>query len=215
MNRFSAASPDKWTSKMFEIVREDLRRFHDVGNVNGGQRYSECPVWRRRIKVLRIFWHNPSLKALIVYRLGRWLNNALRIPLYWPVIAILAPTYWMLSMYYRVAYDICLELSADIGPGLYIGHFGGIRIRDCRLGKNCAIQQEVRIGSTSGSARGPTIGSHVWIGAHSKIEGQFAVGDRATIAAGTNITSDVCAGCLMLGNPARMCRKNYDNSAFL
>lgn len=200
---------------MFENIREDLRRFHNVDHVYDGRQYSEYPRWHRRIKVIRIFWHNPSFKALVAYRLGRWLRSMLRIPLWWPVIAVFTPAYWLLSMYYRVAYDICLELSADIGPGLYIGHFGGIRIRNCRLGTNCAIQQEVRIGSTLNSAHGTTIGNRVWIGAHSRIEGQITVGDRATIAAGTKITSDVSEGCLILGSPARLCNKNYDNSAFL
>lgn len=197
---------------MFEYIREDLRRFHDVDYVHAGQQHNS---WDRFIEVIRISWHTPSLKALVVYRLGRWLNGTRQVPMWWPVIAVLTPLYWILRIYYRAAYDICLELSADIGPGLYIGHFGGICIQNCRLGINCAIQQEVRIGPTLNDADGPTIGNGVWIGAHARIEGRITVGDRATIAAGAKITSDVNEGCLMLGNPSRLCRKNYDNGAFL
>lgn len=200
---------------MFENIREDLRRFHDVDNVHVGRQDIHHPPWHRRIEAMRIFWHSPALKALAAYRLGRWLRNGLRIWLRWPSIAILTPVYCLLSFYYRIAYDIRLELSADIGPGLYIGHFGGIRIQNCRVGTHCAIQQEVRIGSKSNSADGPTVGNRVWIGAHSRIEGKITVGDQATIAAGTKITSDVSECSLMLGNPARVCKTNYDNSAFL
>jgi serine O-acetyltransferase len=200
---------------MFEYIREDLRRFHFVDNSQDGRQSFQVPSWNRRIEEVRIFWRNPSLKALVAYRLGRWLSTALRFPLWWPALVILAPAYWLLRLYFRAAYDICLERSADIGPGLYIGHFGGIRIRNCRLGANCAIQQEVQIGPTLEGNVGPTIGDRVWIGAHARIEGPITVGDRATIAAGARINSDVSEGCLMLGNPARVYQQDYDNSAFL
>lgn len=200
---------------MFEYIREDLRRFHFVDNSHFSRQSLQVPAWDRRIEEVRILWRNPSLKALIAYRLGRWLSGSRRLPFSWPVIAVLTPVYWLLRFYSRIAYDICLGLSADIGPGLYIGHFGGIRIENCRLGANCAIQQEVRIGPTLEGGLGPTIGNRVWIGAHSRIEGPIVVGDRATIAAGAKITGDVGEDCLMLGNPARLCQRNYDNSAFL
>lgn len=187
---------------IFESIREDLRHFCS----NASEERSE---------VLRVLWNNPGLKALIVYRLGRWLRCALRSPLWWPVVVILTPVYLLLTAYYRFAYDIHLEQSADIGRGLYIGHFGGIRVRSCHIGAYCAIQQEVFIGPASPGLVGPRIGDRVWIGAHSIIKGSITVGDRATIAAGSRIISDVGIGCLMLGNPSRVGQNGYDNSGFL
>lgn len=186
----------------FEYIREDLRHFCS----NASEENSE---------VLRVLWSDPGLKALIAYRLGRWLRNVLRSPQWWPVVAILTPVYLLLTAYYRFAYDIYLEQSADIGRGLYIGHFGGIRLRSCYMGAYCAIQQEVYIGPASFGSVGPKIGDRVWIGAHSIIKGSITVGDRATIAAGSKIISDVGIGCLMLGNPARLGKNDYDNSGFL
>lgn len=61
-----------------------------------------------------------------------------------------------------MAYDIRLELSADIGPGFFIGHFGAIRPRRCRIGANCSIGPLTNIGAEADS-RGPVIGDRVWI----------------------------------------------------
>jgi serine O-acetyltransferase len=121
----------------------------------------------------------------------------------------------MLAAYVRLAYDIHLDETAEIGPGLYIGHFGGIRLRNCRLGANCAISQEVRIEPAANGSNGPVIGNRVWIGSHARIEGALRVGDGATIAAGAVVTRDVAPGCLVMGNPARVVQKDYDNSGFL
>lgn len=200
---------------MFEHIREDLRRFHKLDHTRDGRQDLLYISWDTGKAVIGVFLHSPGFKALGWYRLGTWLRVVSAVPYWWPVMVILTPVYWAMMTYYRVAYDIRLELSAEIGPGLYIGHFGGIHLRNCRIGKNCAIQHEVRICPASTDTDGPTIGNHVWIGAHSRIEGRVSVGDRATIAAGTNVTEDVRDGCLILGNPARVCRSNYDNSAFL
>lgn len=200
---------------MFENIRQDLRRFHEVEYIREDLRRVTGTSPNRLNEAMRVLWYYPGLKALIVYRLGRWLKSALRFPPWWLVVIVLTPTYWLLTSYFRCAYDIYLEQSAEIGSGLYIGHFGGIRVRNCRIGANCAIQQEVCIGSASKAVDGPKVGDRVWIGPHAKIEGKITVGDRVTVAAGAKITEDVSDDCLMLGNPARLVQKNYDNSAFL
>jgi serine O-acetyltransferase len=138
-----------------------------------------------------------------------------RSPAFWLPIILLTPVYWLLATYYRLAYDINLEQSAEIGPGLYIGHFGGIRVRNCYIGEHCAIQQEVCLEPEACGNGGPIIGNRVWIGAHARIQGSVKVGDRATIGAGSLVNRDVPDGCLLLGNPARVAQKDYDNSGFL
>jgi serine O-acetyltransferase len=200
---------------MFEHIREDLRRFHDIEYLREDLQRPQVSRAKGSIEIIRMLWDNPALKALITYRIGRWLQRARRFPVWWLVVVMVAPAYWLLTAYFRCAYDIYLEQSADIGSGLYIGHFGGIHLRNCRLGAHCAIQQEVWIGPAPQSTEGPKIGDRVWIGAHARIEGKVSVGDRVTIAAAAKITRDVGDGCLMLGNPARVGQMNYDNSAFL
>jgi serine O-acetyltransferase len=162
---------------------------------------------------MRLIWENPGLQALMIYRMGRWLASEGRCHAW--LLLVLIPIYRLSVAYIRFAYDILLDQSAVIGPGLYIGHFGGIRLRNCRIGAYCSIQQEVRLEPIIGSDDGPIIGNRVWIGAHARIIGSVQVGDRATVGAGALVTQDVAASCLLLGNPARIVQINYDNSAFL
>jgi serine O-acetyltransferase len=190
---------DSMKHSLFTEIREDILRIQRLDN--------RC--------IMRLIWDFPGLKAVLIYRLGRWLLGLRRNPIYWPCILLLLPIYWVLSTYMRLANDIFIDNSAVIGPGFYIGHFGGIKVRKCQLGANCSIQQEVRLGPLTISDYGPIIGDNVWIGAHSRIEGPFKIGDGATIGAGSLVTHDVAARSLVLGNPARVIQKDFDNSLLL
>jgi serine O-acetyltransferase len=153
-----------------------------------------------------------GVQALLVYRLGQWLrapaggsSTVGRV--------VLSPLHRALTWFVHVAYDIRLDESAEIGPALKLFHFGGIRVRACRLGEGCVIHQQVRIEPTAGATRGPEIGAHVWIGPHASVLGPVRVGDGATIAAGAVVTQDVPAGALVVGDPARTTFIKYDNTA--
>jgi serine O-acetyltransferase len=167
-----------------------------------------------RTAVWRLFADSNGLQALLPYRLGRWLLRAGRNYYLWPLLPVCWPIYYLLSRCAWVAYDIRLELSADIGPGLYIGHFGAIRVRRCRIGANCSIGQLTNI-SAAADGRGPIIGDRVWIGAHARIVGPHLIGSAPTIGAGTVIQGDIPEGVLCLWNPPRLVRRNYDNRRIL
>ena len=162
-------------------------------------------------------WHFAlafGLQALIVYRLGRWLQCG-RHPLWRVLKAPLTPVHWLAELLVRWAYDIRLDVSAEIGPGLYIGHLGGIVVRDCQLGANCSIHQRVRIEPLPGGTSGPAIGDRVWIGSHAQVLGPVRIHAGATVAAGSVVIQDVPASCLVIGSPARVVRWDYDNSSLL
>lgn len=116
-----------------------------------------------------------------------------------------------------MAYSIHIDRKAVIGRGLYIGHFAGIVVERCRLGKNCSIHQHVHIEEdlVDGRTSGPWIGDNVWIGPHARIKGPVQVGNNAAIAAGAVVTSDVQDGCLVSGDPAWVISLKYDNAALL
>jgi serine O-acetyltransferase len=162
----------------------------------------------------RLFVHNQGLQALLAYRFGRWLLRAGRRFYLWPLLPIGWPSYYVLSRCARIAYDIRLEMSADIGPGFYIGHFGAIRVRSCRIGAHCSIGRLTNLSANSDGA-GPTIGDRVWIGSHTQIVGPYRIGSGATVGAGTIVLFDVPEGVLCLGNPARLVMRNYDNRRIL
>lgn len=189
-------------SEFITHISIDIKRYQSISSL------AKFGTWY-------LIWHTPELKALLVYRLGRWLLGILKQPLWWITLLFVGPLYIILSAYYRCAYDIHLDQSADIGPGLFIAHFGGVRVRHCTIGECCAIHQEVRLEPSRESAKGPTIGNRVWIGAHTTIQGPLIVGDRSTVGAGSVVQQDVPPGCLFLGNPARMVLKEYNNAAFL
>ena len=121
----------------------------------------------------------------------------------------------MLSRYVRIAFDIRLHLSADIGPGLYIGHFGSIVLRKCVVGRHCSISQSTHLEPASEGENGPTVGSRVWIGAHARVVGPYCIGDNCTISAAAVVRRDIPAGALCLGDPARVVAIDYDNSKMI
>jgi serine O-acetyltransferase len=157
---------------------------------------------------------NYGLQALLAYRLGRWLLRAQRRYYWWPLLPLAWPLYYLLSRYVRVAFDISLELSADIGPGFYIGHFGAIRVRRCRIGANCSIGRLTDI-APAGGGRGPVIGDRVWIGANVQIVGAYRIGTGTTVSAGAVIRRNIPDKALCLGDPARVVMRNYDNRSIL
>lgn len=187
----------------FDDLRADVLRYFPTGRTLG------------RTAIVRRILLRPGFQAVAVYRLGHWLRGRIRQPAWWLPAVLLVPGYAALQLYVRWVYDIHLDPRAEIGAGLYIGHFGGIRLTRCRVGCHCAIQQEVQVLPAATAAAGPEIGDHVWIGAHAEILGPVRVGERVTVGAGAVVSQDVPAGCLVLGDPARVVRWNYDNSSFL
>ncbi len=184
---------------MFQNIRADALRYHRRNKT------------LHRGDYLRLIRAHFGLQALVVYRFGRWL---LGYPAGRLVTWLLSPVYWLLATYIHRAYGIRLERNADIGPGLYIGHFGNIFVARCRIGSHCSIQQHVTLGPQLPGS-GPEIGDRVWIGAHAEITGNVRIGDGATIGAGTVLNQDIPPQCLVLGNPGRAIQRNYDNSAFI
>ena len=169
----------------------------------------------RAIDVLSLLWTSYGLQALVIYRFGRWIENLRKRRFGWAFAVFLYPIYLILSACARKAYGINLEQSADIAPGLYIAHFGGIEVRNCRIGPGCAIYQLVKLGPVEAKGKGPIIGEGVFIGPHAQIRANITVGDGASIGAGAVVTQDIPHHCLVLGNPGRIVQRNYDNSALV
>ena len=188
---------------MFEDIRADTLRVHRKTEIVG------------LIYSLHLLLRNCGLQALLIYRFGRWLISFRKHHFGWVIAIPLYPVYWMLSVCVHKAYGINLDQSANIEPGFCIGHFGGIEVRNCRIGKRCKIQQQVKLGLALATDRGLVIGEGVYIGAHAQICADVRIGDGATIGAGAVVTQDIPPRCLVLGNPGRITQKDYDNNAFL
>lgn len=177
--------------------------------------------WRRHVgsrmsprQVLTAISLDVGLQALLVYRFGRLLRAWRRKPYAWPVLPFGWLLYLMAAELIRKCYDIRLALTADIGPGFWIGHFGGIELVNCRVGARCTVGQQSRVGSAA-EADGPQVGEGVWIGAHARIQGRTRIGDGATIAPGAQVFKDIPSRALVVGNPGRVAARGYDNSAIV
>lgn len=110
----------------------------------------------------------------------------------------------ILLHHYRMRYGFDISPAAMIGPGLYIGHFGGVVISPYAvLGQNINIAQGVTIGSTSTGPRigAPSIEDRVWIGANAVLVGKITIGREALIGPGAYVFFDVPSGAVVLGNP--------------
>jgi serine O-acetyltransferase len=96
--------------------------------------------------------------------------------------------------HYKFKLGISIPHGAEVGPGLYIGHFGGIVVnKETRIGKNCNLSHGVTIGQANrGDRKGvPIIGDNVFIGPGAMIFGAVRIGNDAAIGANTVITNNV------------------------
>jgi serine O-acetyltransferase len=110
---------------------------------------------------------------------------------------------------YKYGFDI--PAQCDIGPGLYICHFGGVIINpEARIGANVNINHGVTIGQTNrGSRRGvPVIGDRVWLGAYSIVVGKITVGSNVLIGPGAYVNFDVPDNAVVAGNPGKIISYN-------
>jgi serine O-acetyltransferase len=189
---------------MFENIRADLT-----------QTFNRRNIIHLNDALYFLLMESHGLQALVIYRFGRWIGSMRKYRFGWVITTPLYPVYRLLSMCIRKAYDIDLDQSADIAPGFCITHFGGIEVRNCRIGPRCNIHQQVKLGTAEAVNKGVVIGEDVYIGAHAQIYADVSIGDGATIGAGAVVIGDVPHHCLMLGSPARIARHGYDNSALL
>lgn len=117
---------------------------------------------------------------------------------------------FILFKWAEITSGISLPASARIGPGFYVGHFGGIFLHsDAVLGRNCSVGPGVMIGARGLGRKGvPVIGNNVYIGVGAKVLGSVQIGNNVRIGANTVVLSDVPDGATVVGSPARIVQKN-------
>jgi len=151
----------------------------------------------------RDLWLNPAVWSIGCYRLGNWLYVTkpaflIRIPL--KVISFFA------NKFCEVFMEMCIDPHASIGPGLYIGHIGGVHINpEAVLGSNCDLAHRVTIGTSAMGRQGaPVLGDDVYIGTGATLVGKIKVGNGAKIAANTLVISNIPDGATVMGVPGRI-----------
>ena len=149
--------------------------------------------------LIREFALNEGFRYSCVLRTNRFLRSSRA-----PRSVLICSLLWQRRLGHK--FGISISSRSSIGPGLYIGHFGGIVVSpETTIGKDCNLSQGVTIGVTNrGDRRGtPTIGDRVYIGPGAKIFGAVHVGNDSAVGANCVVTHDVPAGSVVAGVPGR------------
>jgi serine O-acetyltransferase len=102
-----------------------------------------------------------------------------------------------------------------LGGGIYLADRGHIMLgADC-VGPGCVIHHNVTVGIDIATGGVPQIGANVWIGPDSLVFGAIRIGDGCTLLPGSVLTKSVPARTVVQGNPARVVRRDFDNSHLL
>lgn len=173
-------------AEMVALVQSDLFRY--AGRTGAGP-------------FLRHLLGTPQFTCTTWTRLCGYLrrNRALRLSVYPLAKAVLRRL--------RHKYHIVIADYTAMGPGLYIGRFGGIYVNgDVVIGENCNISQQVVLGQANRMPRmgSPVLGDRVFLAAGSKVIGHVHLGDDSAIGANAVVTKDVPAGSVAVGVPAEV-----------
>jgi serine O-acetyltransferase len=102
--------------------------------------------------------------------------------------------------------------GAGFEPGVYLSDGGHIILGARSVGSGTLIHDRVTIGINLQNKGIPEIGRNVWIGPNCLISGGISIGDGVTILPGTVLTKSLPPGVVVQGNPARIVKRDYDNS---
>lgn len=148
-------------------------------------------------------WTRPGFRAVAVYRFGVW-RMGIRPKLLRAPFSML---YRWLFRRVRNHYGIELPYSASLGRRVIIEHQSCIVIHgNCVIGDDCIIRQGCTLGNRTldKPLDAPILGRGVNVGAGAKILGKVQIGDNASIGANAVVLTDVPAGALAVGIPARI-----------
>jgi len=153
-------------------------------------------------------WSRHGFWALVVYRFGNWRYGvkprALRMPFSF--------LYKLMKFFADSLLGIEIPCETVIGERFTIEHIGGIVISgDAVFGDDCVIRNGVTVGLRHRGERGaPRVGHRVDIGAGAKLLGPIRIGNDVAIGANAVVLCDVPDGCIAVGVPARVVRRNRD-----
>jgi serine O-acetyltransferase len=167
-------------------LKKDILRTYDISSGN-------------KIKRIVSTMFAPGVRAMVVVRFGQWIQKQNFL-----IKIVLKPIYFILNQRLKSKWGIQIPVSAQIGEGFYIGHFGGITLAsDAIIGKNCNISQLVTIGeSGQGEKAGaPIIGDYVYMGAGAKIIGKIKIGNNVKIGANAVIYKDIPDMAIVVSYP--------------
>lgn len=170
------AAPADRPSRVESPLRADLGRTYAMTSGSALKRVLDCA-------------RAPGVQAVLVLRYGQWAGRRPKI-----LRVLLDPVYLVLNLLIQVMWGIEIARGAKIGPGLYIGHFGGITVSSLAvIGRDCNLSPGNTIGVSGAGANAgaPIIGDNVYIGPGARVFGKITIGNNVKIGANAVIHEDL------------------------
>ena len=176
---------------MFEYFRTDLDRYFALAR----RHKRELGLFDK----LRVILDQPAILAIATYRYCRWVKYNCKLFGLRKLLSIFGT---LMFKAVEIMYGIHIRSEIEIGPGLYIGHFGNIFVGGkTKIGKNCNISQGVTIGwAGKGVNWGlPIIDDNVFIGPGAKVFGKINIGNNVAIGANAVVTKNLPDNAVAIG----------------
>ena len=128
----------------FQLIYSDFRRYRTL-----------------KSNTFRTLFFTQGFTASWVFRLSNLVYEKIRFPIIRPILRLM--TLFLLKGI-EITTGIYLPEGCHVGPGLYIGHFGGIIINgESVIGSNCNLSHGVTLGSKNGGGNAgvPRLGNRV------------------------------------------------------
>ena len=161
------------------LFRADAERYFYYTN----RRYS-------RPSLALILVTQPGILATALYRYGRWAHQQAGLKGRWCRLL-----HELARRPVEILTGISIEPTAHIGPGLYIGHFGGVIVgARCVIGTKCNLGPDTLITSGRGDERrSPELGDRVNVSSGACVLGPIYVGDDVMVGVNVVVVADVPA----------------------
>ena len=186
MNAPSTVLPANRPPRSESPLRADLRRRYAMTSGSKLKRVLSCA-------------RAPGVHAVLVLRFGQWSRRRPKL-----LRILFDPIYVILDFMVQALWGIEIPRGAKVGPGLYIGHYGGITVSSqAVLGRDCNLSQNITIGvSGGGGKRGaPTIGYNVYIAPGARLFGKITIGNNVKIGANAVIHKDLPDNAIAVLDP--------------
>lgn len=121
-------------------------------------------------------------------------------------------------MLLRLVFSCDIPSTIKCGKNIQLPHNGlGVVIhKDCVIGNNCVIYQNVTLGGNGKIINGkpikggPTLEDEVAIFGGACVLGPITIGNNSYVGANAVVTKDVPSNCLAYGNPATITVRKFD-----